>query len=605
MLDRLNDGVAVLSADGWFEYVNDPAGEMLERPPSELLGRCLWDEFPGSTALHFHVAFNEALQTDEPRYVVDFYPPLDRWFEARLFPQDDRIVSLFRDVTDQKRAEEDLHESAERIAEAERIVGFGVWEWEVSRNRIHWSEELHRIYGLRPGEFDGTVEAFLERVHPDDRETVWENVSHSLRTLEPFAFEERILRADGEERLLISQGRVLAEADGSARALVGVCHDVTDRARVEEALGTSERRMHEIVDNTPSLITVKDLDGRYLMGNAEAARLAGMSVAEMLGKHCAEVFPAAISERQRLNDRRAASEGEPVYDEATLIRDGEPRSYLTVTFPLHDEQRLPVEICTIATDVTERKERESERRERRDWTERIAAALDERRLLVYSQPIVDLATGVHCADELLVRMRGGDHGQILAPETFLLAAERFELIQAIDVWMVRQALAMPSEVIPQVNLSAVTLSDPDAREEIIELLTAAPPAARRIVFEITETASVVRLQAAREFAAAATELECRLALDDFGVGFGSFTYLRSLPLSYIKVDTGFVRGVTRSAEDRRVVRGIIGVAHHFGLQTIVEGVENEETLELVRELGADFGQGFHLGRPAPAGALLA
>ena len=119
------------------------------------------------------------------------------------------------------------------------------------------------------------------------------------------------------------------------------------------------------------------------------------------------------------------------------------------------------------------------------------------------------------------------------------------------------------------------------------------------MFEITETAAAAHLEAARAFADEITEIGCRLALDDFGVGFGSFTYLRSLPLSYIKIDLSFVRGLVGSRDDRRVVESIIGIARQFGLKTIAEGVEDAATLELLRELGADFVQGYHLGRPAP------
>jgi EAL domain-containing protein (putative c-di-GMP-specific phosphodiesterase class I) len=151
---------------------------------------------------------------------------------------------------------------------------------------------------------------------------------------------------------------------------------------------------------------------------------------------------------------------------------------------------------------------------------------------------------------------------------------------------------------PEVNLSAVTLCDAAARSEIVALLRAAPDAARSIVFEITETAAAEHLAAAREFAADLTALGCGLALDDFGTGFGSFTYLRMLPLRYLKIDRSFVRELVRSRDDRRVVRSIVGIAAHFGLRTIVEGVEDAATLELLGDLGADYAQGFHIGRPA-------
>lgn len=493
-----------------------------------------------------------------------------------------------------------LREQVERMSEVERIVGFGSWTWEVASGRVQWSDELHRIYGLEPGSFPGTVEAFLSRLAPGERDRVWAKVARSVETLEPFSFEERILRPDGEERVLLSQGHVIAGPDGHAQTLVGVCHDVTDRARAERTLGATERRMRAIIDNTPSMISVKDLSGRYMMSNDESGRVLGLSADELVGRRCGDVFPPEVAEVQRENDQRAAATGQPVFDEAVLHLNGERRSFTSVTFPLQDDQGRPAEICTIVTDVTERKERESERRERLEWADRISSALGEERMVAFAQPVVDLRTGAQASRELLVRMWApGDRAQLLAPAEFLPAAERFGLIQDIDAWMVGQALRLAADVSVQVNLSAVTIGDRHARREIIRLLERAPSAAARVVFEITETAAAQHLLDARAFADELTALGCRVALDDFGTGFGSFTYLRSLPLSHLKIDVSFVRGLAASFDDCRLVKSIIGMAREFGLQTIAEGVEDRATFELLRELGADYAQGFYLGRPAP------
>jgi EAL domain-containing protein (putative c-di-GMP-specific phosphodiesterase class I) len=293
----------------------------------------------------------------------------------------------------------------------------------------------------------------------------------------------------------------------------------------------------------------------------------------------------------------------PVYDEAVLVVDGDPRTFLTVTFALPDERGMPIETCTIATDITERKERETERRDRQEWEERLTATLAEGRMLAAEQPIVELdqAAARTSWRELLVRMilRTGD---LLAPGAFLPAAERYGLIQQIDVWMVTQALrdgpALPDASRTAVNLSAVTLCDPDARREIIELLQGSPEAARSVVFEITETADPKHLDAACEFASQLVTLGVGgIALDDFGVGFGAFTYLRRLPLRYLKIDRSFVTNLVHSGDDQRVVQSIVGIARQFALRTIAEGIEDRPTLELLREMGVDYGQGFFLGKP--------
>jgi PAS domain S-box-containing protein len=495
-------------------------------------------------------------------------------------------------------SQQELREYAERMTEAEAIVHFGAWRWDIDTGRVRWSDELHRIYGLAPGEFEGTVDAFMGFLHPDDRERVWGHISRALESLEPFLFEERIVRGDGNERVLLSQGRPLVGPDGGPAAVVGVCQDVTERVRAQLELGASERRMRALIDHTPAIVGVKDLEGRYVMTNAETGRLLGMTPEQIVGRHCSELFPT-IAEQIRAGDRRAVTEMAPVYDEVVLEHEGEARTYLLVTFPLPDSSGLPVETCTIATDVTERRERESERRERHEWEERIASALADGRMVVHRQPVVGLADGREQGYELLVRMQAQDSGELLAPAAFMPAAERFGLVRSIDVWMVARALELATRFAPEVNLSAVTLCDAGARRQIIRLLESAPQAAARLVFEITETAAAEHLVAALEFAEQLTRFGCGLALDDFGTGFGSFTYLRSLPLRYLKIDQSFVRDLPRSDGDRRIVQSIIGIAQQFDLLTIAEGVEDEETLRLLREMGADFAQGFYLGRPAP------
>jgi EAL domain-containing protein (putative c-di-GMP-specific phosphodiesterase class I) len=120
-----------------------------------------------------------------------------------------------------------------------------------------------------------------------------------------------------------------------------------------------------------------------------------------------------------------------------------------------------------------------------------------------------------------------------------------------------------------------------------------------LVFEITETALMQDITAGMEFARGVREIGCGLALDDFGTGYGSFTYLKNLPLTFVKIDIDFVHDLATNPANRHVVAAIVSLAKAFGLQTIAEGVENEETLTLLRADGVDFAQGFHLGRPEP------
>jgi EAL domain-containing protein (putative c-di-GMP-specific phosphodiesterase class I) len=120
-----------------------------------------------------------------------------------------------------------------------------------------------------------------------------------------------------------------------------------------------------------------------------------------------------------------------------------------------------------------------------------------------------------------------------------------------------------------------------------------------IVFEITETALMTNLEAGQAFATGVTDIGCGLALDDFGTGYGSFTYLKMLKITYLKIDIEFVRDLATNRANQHLVKAIVSIAQGFGLRTIAEGVEDLETLELLREYGVDQAQGFYIGRPQP------
>jgi PAS domain S-box-containing protein len=601
LLDRLTDGLLVFD-DAWrFSYVNEPAARMLGHEPGDLLGRHAWTMFPDAVGGPSYMAYQRARTERVPVVASEFYEPLGRRFEIRIYPVEHNLVVLFRDITSAQRAADELREYADRMSEAERIARFGAWKWDIAAGDVRWSDELQRIYGLEPGEFGGTVDDFVARLHPDDRERVWGEIERAKASLDSFAFEERIVWPDGTERVLLSQGRVVADADGRAASVVGVCSDVTDRVQAERALGMSERRMRAILDNSPAVIAVKDLEGRYKMANAASGRLVALGADEIVGRMCADLYAPDVAQQLRANDRTAVAEERPVFDEVDiLLDDGERRTYELVTFPLPDEDGRPAEVCTIATDVTERRERESERRERADCRRLITSAIAGGRLELHAQPILDLATGERTTSELLVRMRSeNDPATLIPPYSFLPALERHGLVQVLDLWVVRQALALGADRRLEVNLSAVTLRDAEARDEIVRLLADDPVAASNLVFEITETADPEHFDGAERFAGSVVQLGCGLSLDDFGTGFGSFTYLRRLPLRFLKIDRSFVSQMTRSVADRRVVQSIIGIARQFDLLTIAEGVEDADTLKLLRQMGADKAQGYHIGHPAP------
>jgi EAL domain-containing protein (putative c-di-GMP-specific phosphodiesterase class I) len=246
---------------------------------------------------------------------------------------------------------------------------------------------------------------------------------------------------------------------------------------------------------------------------------------------------------------------------------------------------------------------------RRTWADRIRYALENDEILLYQQPILDLRTNRISQYELLARMQRAGGG-IVTPDEFLPVAERFDLVQALDRWVVSQAIGLIAaaersgrELVLEVNMSGRTIGDPALFELLERELRESGIDASKLVLEVTETAAIENMEVARSFANSLASFGCRLALDDFGSGFGSFYYLKHLPFDYLKIDGDFVRQITQNRVDQAVVRSIVQIAGSVGYETVAEFVIDEATLETVREFGVNFAQGFYIGEPEPVEAL--
>jgi len=244
------------------------------------------------------------------------------------------------------------------------------------------------------------------------------------------------------------------------------------------------------------------------------------------------------------------------------------------------------------------------------WSQRIQDALDRDRFVLHLQPILELATGQIKHGELLLRMKG-ERGKLIAPGAFLPAAERFGLIHAIDRWVVARAIQLIAESmgpIPQVgiNLSGESVvGDPELLRMIERELERSSVDPTKLIFEVTETAAIANMPEATEFARGLTDLGCSLALDDFGTGFGSFYYLKHLPVSYVKLDGEFIQNLPRSEVDEHMVKAIVGVSQALGIKTVAESVADAETIELLQKHQVDYAQGYFVGKPTSLSIALA
>lgn len=419
------------------------------------------------------------------------------------------------------------------------------------------------------------------------------------------------LRRDGTEfPVSIS---LSPERTGESVQVLAAIRDVTERQEHMEQLRLqrdelidakglllSERdRFASLVDETPSAISVRDLQHRYtLVNEAFCAMFGHRSPDEVIGRCESEILPSDVLVRSREAVARLIN-GEKHVEEESIAAGTENVSVITQRFPLRDSTGAVTELVTIRTDITHRKLIEQETAERATWQRHIAAAIDEGRLVAYSQPIVDIESKQTIAEELLVRLRPSGNAEVLPPSAFLPQCERHALMPMIDGFMVGRAIDLASagrQV--TVNISGQTIADTAAMEGILEALSRAGTAVTdRIIFEITETTAVASPAMSTAFSASMRDRGCRVALDDFGTGYGTFIELRHLALYALKIDRSFVRNLLENFDDDRVVSTIIFVAKTYGLTTIAEGVESQQVLNRLAELGVDRAQGYLFGRP--------
>ncbi len=237
------------------------------------------------------------------------------------------------------------------------------------------------------------------------------------------------------------------------------------------------------------------------------------------------------------------------------------------------------------------------------WERRIRGALKNNQFVLHLQPILDIRQNRIVGHEALLRMVD-DKKELISPINFLGIAEHCGLIKEIDRWVVRRAIHLATEqrftergLFLEVNLSGRAFTDPELLPLIKREFAETSINPQSLVFEITETALIESMTTAQRFIANLKAVGSRFALDDFGIGFSSFSHLKHLPVDYLKIDGGFIRDLTHNLVDQHLVKAIVEVARGLGKQTVAEFVGCKETVQLLLEYGVDYAQGYYIGLP--------
>jgi len=286
-----------------------------------------------------------------------------------------RMLGMVVDITERKQIEEALRESEERLRLALDAAQMGTFDWDIPHNRLVWSRGHEKLWGLAPGEFGGTYEAFSERVHPEDLPGIQTEVARCIAAREPISREFRVVWPDGSVHWVLGRGEFTFGEDGRPLRMRGVALETTARHRVEEALHTNRELLNNIIDSTPSYVFATDRQNRYTLINKAATGLLGMPKEEILGRTEHDLFPKELADALQAANNRVMATGVPLQiEEVVGGKAGPPRTMITVKFPVRDTQGKIIGLGGVATDITERKRaeealRESEQMNREQYAE--------------------------------------------------------------------------------------------------------------------------------------------------------------------------------------------------------------------------------------------
>jgi diguanylate cyclase (GGDEF)-like protein/PAS domain S-box-containing protein len=576
-----------------------------------------------------------------------------RWMRTRASPLHGRggehagFVGSLEDVTNEIEA---LRQLAAREAEyrmlAENSSDFLARHAPDGTYRYASPASL-AITGYAPDELIGTSP--FDLVAEEDRELTAEHAQRVFEHDAPATVAFRLRRKDGQLRWLETTARAVRD-DAGVREIVSVTRDISERKEAE--LELSHAALHDTLTGLPNRALFHDRLGlalrrterrsgsvAVLFCDLDRFKIVNDSLGHDAGDRLLVDVAHRISAALRPADTVARFGGDEftilcediageieaatiaqrivdVFREPFLLEDGEVflATSLGIAIARGGDERAEDLIRDADAAMYRAKERGKGRYEifdeamRADAVARLETesalrrALERGELRLHYQPQIDLATGAISGFEALVRWEHPVRG-LLGPAAFIPLAEETGLIVGIGEWVLREACTearrWPQPLMLAVNLSARQLAQPDLVAMVRRALAETGTDPSTLCLEITESAVMESGAATTAQLRALKSLGVQLAIDDFGTGFSSLAHLRRFPVDVLKVDGTFVAGLGREPQDASIAAAVISLAHALGLKTVAEGVETEQQLAILEELGCDLGQGYLFGRPLP------
>jgi diguanylate cyclase (GGDEF)-like protein/PAS domain S-box-containing protein len=566
-----------------------------------------------------------------------------------------RMVGTHVDVTEQKRLESTLYEERERALVTLRSIGDGVITTDAKGSITFLNPIAERLTGWHNKDAAGrTLEEVFPIIDEVTRSPIESLVERCLREGRGISLDNKTLMftQEGKEIAITNSAAPILNESGQINGVVLVFHDVSSARMLQrkieyQALHDSltglwsraafDQRLEEQIALSMSgegehVLIYIDLD-QFKVVNDTVGHMAGdellKQVATLLQKHCREsdiiarlggdefgllLIGCDLDHGAKIAEKLRAQLAEfPFSWEDHHFQIGASFGIVLINQELPDPNALSLAdlACYSAKDEGRNRvhvyqpndQQMVERRSEMNWVVRVKAALNEKRLILYSQRFLPLSREPSSQDyrEVLVRMHDPEGGLIL-PGQFIPAAERYDIMHRVDEWVIQQAsdwLLQPdnTRVHLFINLSGGSLANRHILETIEERLQKEPELGSRISLEITETAAIGNLQQALNYMKRLKRLGVTFALDDFGSGLSSFNYLKTLPVDYVKIDGCFIRDLLDDPVDAAMVESICRISNEMGIETIAEFVEDKELIAWLTAVGVDYAQGYGIEKP--------
>lgn len=657
IVDNAAEGIILVDAHGRIDTFNRAAEQLFDYGYNEVRGRPLAWLLPslvqgdGTPKVSQRETVMEGIHNSGRKIPMSARVTEMELSGKRMF------TCLVADISERKAAEKKIIHAESRYRHLVETAHDLVWSMDLQARWTYLNNASRSIYGCEPEQMTGR---FVREFQVDEySEQDFSAFGAILRGKELVQYETAHRDANGNIHHLSFNAKAHRDAEGRVIGISGTARDITEQKAFERQLahqalhdsltGLANRRqcqqeLERVLarvarSGTACALFYIDLDQfKYIndtLGHAAGDRLlvefsallrTSVREGDLLSRFGGDEFTVLVYNVDSPTAMRVAENLRKIVAEYRFLEAGSAYAVsCSIGVAMIDNTSRTVDECMAHADLAchiaksqgrnrcylYRAEDKSRAGMEADmgWATRVKEMLSQNRMQIVYQPIASVVDGTVRDYEVLVRMICDD-GKIILPGGFMPAAERFGLIHSVDRWMVNRAIERLAQlhgdgddVRFSINLSARAFDDDTLLPLIREKINAAQIDPHALTFEITETAAISNLAAAIEFIRQLKDIGCQFALDDFGSGFSSFTYLKHLPVDKLKIDGSFVQNIVHTTVDQAMVRSMNQVAHALGKVTIAEFVESQETLSMLRHFGVDFAQGYHIGKPSESVGL--